>query len=400
MKIKEVIAQTGLTDRAIRLYIENELVTPSFSENYKGRKSIDFSENDVKNLKNIATLRKAGFSIAEIKEIRQGGEKCRKAVTEFIDKTSERIEADKEILKSLQSVVAEDEITLEAICDRLNMPTAQKSVPKEDSEADTGERYRTFGFLSLGIWLSFVIIQLLSNLNAFNFPSIYDTKLFWTRLLLHAFTAGVSILLIIINKKTKRKKRKRKPSKLSFGLACVLILTLQLMFFNMLFASFFHNMYSMTSDPKNYLKLDSYVELYSQDIYDLFPAHIPRSATVKTRNLLFSKTSYPDTTKYYYRHRYFLDPDFDIVAEWALPEENFEYAKEKALTYVDEITYQQEKGDWKCIYYNEKNQNTGHDYYYLMFAYNEEAQTVRYIISYCMDTAGGRYTPYFLSLDW
>ena len=28
MKIKEVIAATGLTDRAIRLYIENGLVTP------------------------------------------------------------------------------------------------------------------------------------------------------------------------------------------------------------------------------------------------------------------------------------------------------------------------------------------------------------------------------------
>ena len=44
MKIKEVIEKTDLTDRAIRLYIENGLVSPLCSENYAGRKNIDFSE--------------------------------------------------------------------------------------------------------------------------------------------------------------------------------------------------------------------------------------------------------------------------------------------------------------------------------------------------------------------
>ena len=51
MKIKQVIKETGLTDRAIRLYIENELVKPEYDESYNGRKSIDFSENDVEQLK-------------------------------------------------------------------------------------------------------------------------------------------------------------------------------------------------------------------------------------------------------------------------------------------------------------------------------------------------------------
>ena len=41
MKIKQVMAKTGLTDRAIRLYIENELVKPECDENYNGRKSIE-----------------------------------------------------------------------------------------------------------------------------------------------------------------------------------------------------------------------------------------------------------------------------------------------------------------------------------------------------------------------
>ena len=63
MKIKEVIKKTELTDKAIRLYIDNGLVAPSIDESYSGRKSIDFSDDDVERLSNIALLRKAGFSI-------------------------------------------------------------------------------------------------------------------------------------------------------------------------------------------------------------------------------------------------------------------------------------------------------------------------------------------------
>lgn len=36
MKMKDVIAATGLTDRAIRLYIENGLVLPVCKESYAG----------------------------------------------------------------------------------------------------------------------------------------------------------------------------------------------------------------------------------------------------------------------------------------------------------------------------------------------------------------------------
>ena len=72
MKMKEVLEQTDLTDRAVRLYMENGLVSPSCSENYAGRKNIEFSEEDVDKLNNIATLRKAGFSISEIKLMGSG----------------------------------------------------------------------------------------------------------------------------------------------------------------------------------------------------------------------------------------------------------------------------------------------------------------------------------------
>ena len=66
MKIKAVCEQTGLTDRTIRYYIEEGLISPFYTENYLGRKNFNFSEADVAMLKDIAILRKFGFSIAEI----------------------------------------------------------------------------------------------------------------------------------------------------------------------------------------------------------------------------------------------------------------------------------------------------------------------------------------------
>ncbi len=57
MQIKEVTARTGLTDRAIRLYIENGLVRPRQEFNYAGRRSISFDEEDVRTLEAVATLR-------------------------------------------------------------------------------------------------------------------------------------------------------------------------------------------------------------------------------------------------------------------------------------------------------------------------------------------------------
>ena len=47
MKMKDVISQTDLTDRAVRLYIENGLVTPDLGETNAGRRSLDFSEGDI-----------------------------------------------------------------------------------------------------------------------------------------------------------------------------------------------------------------------------------------------------------------------------------------------------------------------------------------------------------------
>ena len=47
MKIKEICQKTGLTDRTVRYYIEEGLISPFYTENYLGRKSFDFTEDNI-----------------------------------------------------------------------------------------------------------------------------------------------------------------------------------------------------------------------------------------------------------------------------------------------------------------------------------------------------------------
>lgn len=69
-KMKEVCQQTGLTEKTVRLYVQKELVSPHTEERLHGT-SYDFSDDDIQRLKSIAVLRRTGFSISEISQLRQ-----------------------------------------------------------------------------------------------------------------------------------------------------------------------------------------------------------------------------------------------------------------------------------------------------------------------------------------
>lgn len=64
-KMKQVCEQTGLTEKAVRLYVQKGLVQPVVEEGLH-KNSITFTEKDIEELKQIAILRDADFSLAEI----------------------------------------------------------------------------------------------------------------------------------------------------------------------------------------------------------------------------------------------------------------------------------------------------------------------------------------------
>ena len=68
MKISEVMQRTGLTERTIRYYEEEGLVTPALTES-GGRTYRDFDEENIRQLETAAALRKVLFSVEEIKRM-------------------------------------------------------------------------------------------------------------------------------------------------------------------------------------------------------------------------------------------------------------------------------------------------------------------------------------------
>lgn len=89
MKMKEVCEKTGLTERAVRFYVEKGLIAPASTE-VRGRDYMDFSAENVEQLRVVSDLRKIEFSIGEIDAMQRTPEK----IPEILAGYRERIEED------------------------------------------------------------------------------------------------------------------------------------------------------------------------------------------------------------------------------------------------------------------------------------------------------------------
>ena len=104
MKIKAVCELTGLTARTVRVYIDEQLIAPKFTENYLGRRSFEFSQSDIAALQNIATLRKYGFSIDEIRNILLDSQTSIAIIENVKQRTQIQADEYRERLKALSRV--------------------------------------------------------------------------------------------------------------------------------------------------------------------------------------------------------------------------------------------------------------------------------------------------------
>jgi DNA-binding transcriptional MerR regulator len=120
VKIKEICEKTGLTDRTVRYYIEEGLITPFYTENYLGRKSFDFSDNDLIRLKNIATLRAFGFSIDEIKQLSCKDGNSQQIIETVKKRTGDSLDESKRILNVLLSIDESDMADISVLAEKLS----------------------------------------------------------------------------------------------------------------------------------------------------------------------------------------------------------------------------------------------------------------------------------------
>lgn len=120
MRIKEVCRETGLTDKAVRFYINNHLINPTYSENYSGRRNYSFDDNDVEMLKMIALLRKYNFSINNIKEMQSNSESIPEVLENHILQTNESAAETSFILTNLNNAASSCPTSLESLCEKLS----------------------------------------------------------------------------------------------------------------------------------------------------------------------------------------------------------------------------------------------------------------------------------------
>ena len=96
MKMKEVIAATGLPEKTIRYYEDRTLITPdTYRQN--GRTYHEYSQEDVVALRHIILLRHAQFTLDEIRRMQQDAG----TIPEILSDHHTRLEAQRESLEAL-----------------------------------------------------------------------------------------------------------------------------------------------------------------------------------------------------------------------------------------------------------------------------------------------------------
>lgn len=210
MKIKAVCEHTGLSDRAVRLYIDSGLLSPDKTENYAGRRSFDFSQEDLSQLNRIATLRAAGFSIAQIKEVQTDPQNIPRVVAEVTEKQETELHHIEKAQTAL-TALREDIASFEELADELVVET-QPTPPSEDSRVRL--HYLIAGFFEgayrNGVLDGIIRAAIMAGLALLGYYVKFDGEMFtvfptgmWVEILtvvIAAMTAVFSAVLLVLSK--------------------------------------------------------------------------------------------------------------------------------------------------------------------------------------------------------
>lgn len=395
MKIKTVCEMTGLTDRTVRYYIEEQLISPDYTENYVGRKTFCFSHGDIAELQNIAVLRKFGFTVSEIREMLTDPHKIL-PLTKALQKRKETAIAEETaLLYALERIEETAPETVADLAAELSAPVQAGPLPQEDTAFRLGgflKRFFRSFTLALLIWLPVLVsfLGIVLGLRWDEYP-VFSPR----ALVLIAIFLTPSLLLALLSKFKSRFSVARILVRTAEILLCVLcVLSIPFSFI----ASTGISSRSETTNIYNYRRFDADCLANRYDFFqDLFPTW-PHTF-IRDNNL---NDVYLDV-KYLYRYLPAMDYTYDIYAEWPLEQEAFD-AEVQRVTELFETRESYEtvkRGNYTCLfsYYGAPPFEPVTDSYtYYIFAYDEENLYVRYIL--CDSLENGVDQPYYLSLDW
>lgn len=400
MKIKAVCELTGLTDRTIRYYIEEKLISPLYTENYLGRKTYNFSEKDIKDLNDIAVLRKFDFTLGEIKSVINDAEISKEILSNVKDRTAQTVLDGQNKLSVLSQISTEKTYTVAELAEALSKVSLDLPEHKETIKTNIAKTILSilktiviFAIVWLPIVLSLFVVTI--SINDYHYPVFEPIMIGLT---ITSFLPSITVFIV--------SKTKLKWKRIALRILLVFcILSIPVSFF----MSFGIVSKSQTTDIRNYRDFDADCLANRNVVFqELFPNWPQYFENIKQADGSY-KTVYLDSQYYYHYHQGF-DYTYDIYAEWPLSED--EYAKEvkRATTVftknVENQTYNYKfaeiiKGDYNCLilYSGDAPFTKATDNYdYIIFAYNDENNNVRYI--YCGSLENGADQPHYLELDW
>ncbi len=384
MKIKAVCDATGLTDRAIRYYIDEELLSPAYTENYLGRKSFDFSQSDIQQLKDIAILRKFGFSIPELKQMLLYPESILPTAKQLQLRMETSVEETQAHLSALSRLDHSRSYTLWELAEFLSKPVSRTPLPTEDSRV----RRKNFQFylkktiIFLITWLPVLLAgkAVFFYYRRYQYPVIDEVTL----LILAVMVLPTVLILLLSRLRLKHRAKKFFMTLLLTG--CVLFMPMSYLGARFAFSV------STTSSHHNYRMFDTRCPANRDGIFqDLFPAW----------------PEFSDIEYFYSYSESLFGHTCDIYAQWTLDESEFsaEINRVRGLfsndTADDMTLLSAQAGAYTCLIWymgSAPFETATKDYTYHIFAYNEQTLTVRYI--YCYSQLNGADQPYYLSLSW
>lgn len=396
MKIKAVCDLTGLTARTVRVYIDEQLIAPEFTENYLGRRSFEFSQSDIAALQNIATLRKYGFSIDEIRNILLDSQTSIAIIENVKQRTQIQADEYRERLKALARVEAQKAYSVEELSEILLQGEAELELPVELPKRNA-KRIIKSSVIFFVVWLPFVLVigGIFNDITTYAYPKINIANVVLT---LSTLIPSISILVI-----TKFKPNIKRTVKRIILCLCVVAIPFSLVMPYGIVTR------SETTDFRYYRDFDPDCLATRNKVFnEVFPMWPHYFENVKNEDGEW-ETVYLDA-KYYYRFFYGMDYTYDIYAEWPLEADKFgeEVQRVKGVfeKAIADKTYgykfvEIEKGEYTCLILysgDEPFQKATNNYQYLIFAYSETTNSVRYI--YCDSLENGVDQPYYLQLDW
>lgn len=131
MKIKEVCDQTGLSRKTIRFYEARGLISPR-KTTVNGKDFRDYVPADVQTLKEIATLRRARFTVEEIRRMQDNPAETKQIFSAY---KSRLVSEERELLAILTvaAAIPEDRVTdVEALAREMSGITEDLPLPAQD----------------------------------------------------------------------------------------------------------------------------------------------------------------------------------------------------------------------------------------------------------------------------